>query len=137
MDTETRALIHFLGTCRPKLMQDLRDFDVCILCGSRVIHQQPLTPCLVFASHGQQLENEEGCRPGPVGVRKAVVHDITPRSRACRDDFITHKDTSDWSSTDPYSRASTALTKLITRLRDILQGRYTTDPCHHCIRFCG
>jgi hypothetical protein len=23
------------------------------------------------------------------------------------------------------------------RLRDILQGRSTTDPCHHCIRFCG
>jgi hypothetical protein len=57
--------------------------------------------------------------------------------QTCRDDFITHKDTSDWSSADPYSRASTDLKKLITRLRDILQGRYTTDPCHHCIRFCG
>ncbi len=33
------------------------------------------------------------------------------------------EDTSDWSSADPYSRASTALKKLITRLRDILQGR--------------
>jgi hypothetical protein len=43
------------------------------------------------------------------------------------------EDTSDWSSTDPYSRASTSLKKLITRLRDILQGRYTTDPCHYCI----
>jgi hypothetical protein len=45
------------------------------------------------------------------------------------------EDTSDWSSADPYSRVSTALKKLITRLRDILQGRSTTDPCHHCIRF--
>ena len=49
------------------------------------------------------------------------------------DHFISPKDTSDWSSADPYSRASTALKKLITRLRDILQGRYTTDPCHYCI----
>ena len=49
------------------------------------------------------------------------------------DHFISHKDTSDWSSADPYSRASTALKKLISRLRDILQGRYTTDPCHYCI----
>jgi MinD superfamily P-loop ATPase len=31
---------------------------------------------------------------------------------------------------------SAALKKLITSLRDILQGRSTTDPCHHCIRFC-
>ena len=23
--------------------------------------------------------------------------------------------------------------KLISRLRGILQGRYTTDPCHYCI----
>ncbi len=46
-------------------------------------------------------------------------------------------DTSDWSSADPYSRASTDLKKLITRLRDILQGRSTTDSWHHCIRFCG
>ena len=43
------------------------------------------------------------------------------------------EDTSDWSSADPYSRASTYLKKLITSLRDILQGRYTTDPCHYCI----
>ncbi len=49
------------------------------------------------------------------------------------DHFISHKDTSDWSSPDPYSRASATLKKLISRLRDILQGRYTTDPCHYCI----
>ena len=38
------------------------------------------------------------------------------------------------------SRPTAATHKHITastRLSDILQGRYTTDLCHHCIRFCG
>jgi hypothetical protein len=121
-------------------------FATHLLHSFRCAHQElfPSYPVILSSFAFFSMKLLDRCISSPYiyytkGLHTAVVKPTyaSGSSSPIADHFISHKDTSDWSSADPsvvlsseYFSEETNLKGFVTSSRDVT---VTTDPCHYCI----